>query len=228
MKKLHTVISLILFLTVFATVVLTACRQKDKLSNDSFDISKTGTSAWNVTIGNKERIKVKCFLFPQSSGLEKQFQKRIALEDEAMAWAEKQKEKAIIPELRKSYAEEYQLRKEGRWPWRLVDSWPNYQMVIVSFVLTEKKANKVVIECRPDSNLLDIALTMQSNQDTTFHDCLRVAREIVQQLDKTNVDRSELPLSSVPLYDDEGKLTTEGLPKEFKEFFKDAVFLKQH
>jgi hypothetical protein len=220
---------LIIFsLTVLAAVLLLGCRQQEDIDNAKYEITKTGRSSWDVAIGRKGKVKVNCFLFPRSAGLEKEYQYRIAIEDEMIAVTEKQKEKDPTPELKKSHEEELQLRKEGRWPGRLVESWPNCELVIVYPVITEK-VNKKTIVCRPDSKPLDIVLNMQSKQGLTPHGFLRIARGIVQQLEKTNVDWNELPVSEVPLCDDEGKsMPAERMPKEYIDFFKDAIFPAQH
>ena len=139
------------------------------------------------------------------------------------------KEKAPTPDLRKSYEEELQLRREGRWPGLVVASWPNCKIVIVCPVITER-IRKVTIACRPDSNSMDIVLNMQSKQENiTPFGMARIAREIVQQLEKSDANLSELPVSAVPLYDDEGNgMPADRMPKEYIEFFKDAIFPKQH
>jgi hypothetical protein len=228
MKKSHRAISLLFSLALFATVFLPGCRKQEDFDNAEYEISKTGPSSWDVAIGKKGMIKVEGFLFPRSAGLEKEYQSTMAIEDEMIAHAIKWKEKAPTLELRESYEEELRLRNEGRWPWRLVDSWPNSQIVIVFGVPTEK-TSKVVIVCRPDSKSLDIALTMQSRQDITFHNYLRIAKDIVQQLVQSNADWSGLPVASVPLYDDEGEpLKEEQRPTKFREFYKDMVFPAQH
>jgi hypothetical protein len=228
MKKPLKAISLILFTTVFATLLLPGCKRQEDRDNAKYEISKTGMSSWDVTIGRKGKVKVNCFLFPRSAGLEKEYQSKMSMEKESMSWAEEQKEKAPIPEIRKSYEEELQLRKEGRWPWPLVDSWPDCNIVVVFPVMTEK-VRKVTIVCRPDFKSLDIVLNMQSKQDHTFLEFLQIAREIVQDLNKPNVDWNEFPVSDVPLYNDEGIVSSrERMPKEFVDFFKDAVFPKQH
>jgi len=221
-------VAIVFFLIVFAVVLLPGCGRKEDLDNAKYEITKTGTSTWDVAIGKRGKVKVECFLFPHSAGLEKAYQSRLSTENEMMSWAEEQKEKSPIPEIRKSYEEEFRLRREGRWPWPLVDSWPNYRIVVVIPVLTEK-VPKVTIVCHPDSNSSDIVLNMQSNQDTTFLEFLQIAREFVQQIEKTSVDLSELPMSEVPLCNDDGKyMPAERMPKEYIDFFKDAVFPAQH
>lgn len=227
MNKICKNVLIICFLTVFSVTLFYGCRRKGDIENASLKITKTGKSAWEANFGKAARVEVKCFLFPQSPGLEELFQERIAVRDEMIVYAEKMKEKAPIPTLRKSYEEEFLLRKEGKWPWRLADSWPNWPIVIVIHVFTEEKA-KALIVCRHNSKSLDVAFTMHSNADTTYHDYLRVAREITRLLDKPNTNWNDLPLASVPFYDDTGESTQEGLPEEFKKFFEDSVFLKQH
>ncbi len=227
MKKLHTVISLILFLALFVTVFLPGCGKQEDLDNAKYKITKTGTSSWDIAAGKKGKVKVECFLFPRSAGLEKKYQKLLAAENDTIAVIEKQKEKITNPEFIKSTEEELQLRREGRLG-KFTDSWPNCKTVVVILVLTEK-FNKVTIVCRPDSKSLDIALNMQSKQELSPHGFLRIAREIVQQLDKKNVDWSELPVSDIPLYDNEGEyMPVDRMPKEYLDFYKDAVFPAQH
>lgn len=224
MKKICMNVLIICFLTIFSVTLFYGCRRKVDLDSASLKITKIGKYAWEANFDKAARIEVKCFLFPQSPSLEETFQEMITLRDEAIIEAEKMKDNAPTIELRKSYEEEFLLRKEGKWPWRLVDSWPNWPIVVVNHVFTEEKENaKALIVCRHNSKSLDVVFTMHSNADTTYHDCLRVAREITQSLDKPNTNWNDLPLTNITL----DEATQENLPEEFKKFFEDSVFIEQ-
>lgn len=229
MKKQHIITGSVFLFTIFVIVLLQGCREQEDLDNAKYEISKTGTSSWDVAIGRKGKVKVNCFLFPRSAGLEKEYRRRIAMENETIASLEKEVERAPTQEIRNYAEKELQLRREGRWPGLVVASWPDCKIVIVCPVITEK-VRKVTIVCRPDSNSMDIVLNMQSKQENiTPFGMARIAREIVQQLEKSDADLSELPVSAVPLYDNEGKsMPADRMPKEYIEFFKDAIFPKQH
>jgi hypothetical protein len=218
-----------IFLCFFLAVVALLCSSCERSIGDkgiNLRISETGQSTWEISL-NKKTYKVESFLFPRSVGLEKVFKELLAEEEEAMAYAKKMKIEAPSLALRQDYEKEYIVRKEGEWPWRMVDSWPNYPIVVVIPVFKEENLDAVIV-CRQTLKPCDIVFTMQSNKDTTCHDYLRVAKELTQRLDKTDMDANNLPLAAVPLYDEEGHPTRDGLPQKFQKFFKEEVFIKQH
>jgi len=208
------------------SIILCSCIFENDPNNVSsnFKIKEKGKLKWTVTF-NHNNLDVKGYVFPASSNIKNIADERKILQDERFKRALELQKSAPTEELRKSYFEEIEQIRLNKDPWYGVASWPNWPVVLASYVFeTEQKTTKIIVICQHKDMTIDLVFTIKSNDQLIYPESLKIVQKLIEQFDNLNkLQWTELSIQRHPI-DDSNK---EYLPKEIREFVQNAVFPAQ-
>jgi len=195
-----------------------SCRKS--VPSTSFEImriEKTGILQWEGRTDHDKRIPIKCYVYPSTSRLDKQYASRIKSRNEEIEHYQRTMESA------ESYAI-WKLARAGldgleidmNW---FVGCWPKWPIVIYWDSLGashDGEFHKTCVICRYEEKQMDIAFVILTPwEDVSPRELLQVVRWLTLELEKmSDSEWASLPKKDYSIVSSDGTWAKELLPKE--------------
>ncbi|AQT70350.1 hypothetical protein STSP2_03556 [Anaerohalosphaera lusitana] len=210
-----------LAVTLLISAFIYGCSTEDELT-----ISKQESCRWKCNLQSGKALEIEMLLFPRSEFPEQRFSELKTLQENELEHQRKMIKSAPTAELQRSYSEEVRLREAGQWPWKLTGDWNDWPIVFIEPVLlTTSEITKSLVLCRYENYRNDIVFKIYGLGEVDYKTQLECIEQLTEELEQLTANQwAELPVSSTPLYNQDGVIVNPDLI----DFFEGSIFPKQH